>query len=202
MDRRRNEEQAEAERQISRDLAARIRTGDVTAEGDAYLRYSAGMRQAMQRYRPSPCDAEDWLATTWEKALPKLRSGGIEHPEAMRAFLQSMAWRVAANVVRRRARRATHADTIVVEASVSEGSGPLQAAMLEEIIVCGRELVDALPTPRDREVLHRHCFDRADAQEVMNDLALDSRQFSKVLYRARKRLRSLGSQPNIQLVAP
>ena len=53
--------------------------------------------------------------------------------------------------------------------------------------------------PRDREVMRRHCFERTDAQVVMGDLALDSKQFSKVLFRARKRLRALGPQADIQL---
>jgi DNA-directed RNA polymerase specialized sigma24 family protein len=53
------------------------------------------------------------------------------------------------------------------------------------------ELLEELPTERDRQLLMRFYLDGIDKQQLCHDLGLSPKHFDRVLMRARSRLRTI-----------
>jgi RNA polymerase sigma-70 factor (ECF subfamily) len=130
---------------------------------------------------------QEAICTTWEK----WQAGRIERPQLIAGYV----FQVAMNLLRNH-RRAMGARPDK-RASVQELDGlpardePRDELMESEIAARVASLIRSMSPLRDRHLLVRFYLDEEDKQAICRDMHLNSLQFDKVLYRARRRLKEL-----------
>jgi RNA polymerase sigma-70 factor (ECF subfamily) len=127
------------------------------------------------------------ICTTWEK----WQSGRIERPQQIVGYI----FRVALNLLRNHKRLISErpekrADVLVSEALPS--SLPSDDSGVEVHIASRvKELLRSMGSARDRTILVRFYLDEQDRESICRELQITPAQFSRVLHRARGRLRAL-----------
>lgn len=180
-----------AEAQASARLVAAIHAGERGAEDEMVERYGRGLLYVLRRRGGDPELALDLRQDTFRIALEKLREAPLEEPERLAAFLRGVALNLLTAHWRKQQRRATMADSAEVERAAHEAPGPegdVSSAQEQQAV---RGLLEELPTPRDREILRRVYLLEEDRERICDDLGIDSVHFSRVLFRAKQRFRSL-----------
>jgi RNA polymerase sigma-70 factor (ECF subfamily) len=172
-------------------LVRAIRTGDAAAEGQMIARYSRGLGFLLARKCHDAERARDLLQDTFCIALEKLRTTDLDNPERLAGYLRGIAVRVALNAGRRRKREPLPIDDEQIKAMPD----PLESQYREiddaQRAGAVRELLDALPVERDRELLLRYYVYDQDKEEVCDALGLESLHFNRVIYRAKQRFRAI-----------
>lgn len=133
------------------------------------------------------CDLlHDAVCITWEKWC----AGQIQGPEHIAGYIFQVAMNLLCNKRRvvgdRPERRAT-----IEELDRERIAAPADSTDEEKIAVKLKGLIQAMRSQRDRTVLIRFYLKEEDKESICQDLRLDARQFDRILYRARQRLREL-----------
>jgi RNA polymerase sigma-70 factor (ECF subfamily) len=174
-----------------RALVERIAAGDRDAETALVLRFSRPLGFLLQRRTGDREAARDALQETFIAALRRLRAGELQRPEALPAFLRSIALNVVLGSERRAERRQIEYDMDAVhEVLDSEASAETRLEHGQTVALVKRVIGD-LKVPRDREVLVRYFLSDEDKSEICKSLGLDADHFDRVLHRARRRLKAL-----------
>jgi RNA polymerase sigma-70 factor, ECF subfamily len=130
---------------------------------------------------------QEAVRTTWEK----WQMGSIQRPEQIGGYI----FKVALNLLRnlRRSAHERHGSRLTPEAleALPEDTDGTDRWQEKKIALRVKRILQAMSSPRDREVLIRVYLDEEDREVICRDLGLDTDQFDKVLHRARTRLRSL-----------
>jgi RNA polymerase sigma-70 factor (ECF subfamily) len=182
---------SELEARAAADLVARIKAGSGAAEAEMVRRYERGLLFLLRRRTRDPDLAGDLCQDTFRIAIEKLRVNPIDEPERLAAYLRGVAMNLVLGHERKRARRATTADSDAVEAAADARKGPfddVSDAQLSQVI---RELLAELSQPRDREILMRLYLDEEDRDVICESLGLEAAHFNRVLFRAKERFREL-----------
>jgi RNA polymerase sigma-70 factor (ECF subfamily) len=134
------------------------------------------------------CDLlHDAVCITWEKWC----AGQIQRPEQIAGYIFQVAMNVLYNRRRivgdRPERRATleQLDRERIAAPATDSADE------EKIAAKLKDLIQEMRSQRDRAVLVRFYLKEEDKELICRDLQLDARQFDRILYRARQRLREL-----------
>jgi RNA polymerase sigma-70 factor (ECF subfamily) len=177
----------------STELVSRIRAGDPAAESELATRYSRGLKLMLLKRTRDPHLASDCCHDTLLLVIQKLRSGQIEKPESLEAFIHQIAVNISIQHFRKEKRYDYQPDGIIEHnlAPMEEQPDTLDKVRAKRAI---RELLDQLGTPRDREILRRVYLLDEDKPEVCSALELSAAHFDRVLYRAKQRLRELIDQ--------
>jgi RNA polymerase sigma-70 factor (ECF subfamily) len=179
----------EDEAQVATGLVRRIASGDATAEGELFQRYSRGLLFLLRRLAPEL--AEDLHQETFRIVLERLRKRELDDPAGLAGFLRGIARNLVIAERRKSARRRTDADEEELAQAVSPTPGQLSAVLLDEEAETVRQLIRELPTERDRQLLLRFYVTEEDKESLCADLGLDSLHFNRVLFRARQRFKEL-----------
>lgn len=129
----------------------------------------------------------DAVCTTWEKWC----AGQIQRPEQIAGYI----FQVAMNLLRNRRRLV--ADRSERRADIEQLDREKIAAPSAEQDAEGqiaeklKTLIQGMDSQRDRLVLVRFYLEEEEKETICRDLKLDARQFDRILYRARQRLRQL-----------
>ncbi len=124
--------------------------------------------------------------------IKKIRNGQVKHPERLGAFLRGLARNLSIQLYRGAASRATCSDPSEPAVEVTDDrEDPLNQLMQKERFRLVREVIKELNTERDRQVLFRYYMADQTGWEICRDLDLHRDHFYRVLYRARRRFRSL-----------
>jgi len=182
----------ELEPQISADLVTRIGRGERAAEEEMVERYERGVLYLLKRRTGDLELALNLRQDTFLIAIEKLRAEPINEPERLSGYLRGVAVNLALAHQRKTARRATTADTDVVEAAAANERGtPFEEVSVNQVRLAVQALLEELRTPRDREILKRlYIFDE-DREAICRDLGIDAVHFNRVLFRAKARFREL-----------
>ena len=189
---------AEEARSATR-LVRAIRAGDAAAEGEMVARYSRGLGFLLTRKCRDPERARDLLQDTFCIALEKLRTTDLDNPERLAGYLRGIAVRVALNAGRRRNREPLPIDDEQITAIEDPGASRYREIDEAQRAGAVRELLDALPVARDRELLLRFYVYDQDKAEVCDALGLESLHFNRVIYRAKQRFRAILEQRGADL---
>lgn len=134
------------------------------------------------------CDLlHDAICITWEKWC----ADQIQRPDQIAGYIFQVATNLLHNKRRivgdRPERRATleQVDRERIAAPSAESSDE------EKIAAKLNDLIHAMRSQRDRTVLIRFYLKEEDKELICRDLKLNPRQFDRILYRARQRLREL-----------
>lgn len=183
-----------AARQARADLVRRILSGEATAEGELVESYGRAVRMVLkQMLRGSP-EAEDLFQDTFRLVLEKIRAGELREPDRLPRFITRIARNLAINHFRVAARRRTDSDSEAVAEVARIPPDQLGRLLLHEKAALVRQLIDELPTDRDRQLLYRFYIAEEEKEPICSDLGLSSLHFNRVLHRARQRYRQLFEQ--------
>ena len=174
------------------EMVARIAQGDPAMERLFVQRYRRGVTLLVRRHcRPNDPDVPDLIQDVLTNVLQRLRDGAVRDAAALPGYLQVSVARITAAEYRRRGRRA-QVPVDDEEPDRAEHGGDvateLDEARRDRLV---RELIERLPTPRDREVLRRFYLDEQSKVEVCSSLGIDADHFHRVVFRARQRLKEL-----------
>ena len=151
-------------------------------QDELYLRFRRPLLQVFQQRRIDPDAAQDLLQRTFLQAIKKIRADGLDDPSNLGGYLYRTATKLAAGYWR--------------------GELAHQHDILARAV---RELIEELPTHRDREVLERFYLREEPRVSICESLNLTSLQLNQVLWRARQRfgeiLRKHGMSRGLTLAA-
>lgn len=179
------------EKRIAVGIVAGIRNGDTAAETSLVTRYGQGMQYLLARKVGDAERARDLVQETFCIAIEKLRSTALEQPERLAGYLRGIAVRVAMNDGRRKKREPIAVDIDAVAAIPDAMPRPFETLDSEQLTAAVRELMQTIPTERDRDLLIRFYIYDQDKKEICAELGLDSLHFNRVLHRAKGRFRKI-----------
>jgi RNA polymerase sigma factor (sigma-70 family) len=180
--------------EIERIVAAAL-TGEAQAESRMLVAMRPGVLAvlrfgAFHRW----IDAEDLTQETLHIVVERVRARTIDDPRKVFAFAAATARNLALNAARKMLRHQTVVDSDLidelaqnVEMEQSEPSDADDRHLAQAVA----ELIDELPTERDRQVIIRFYLDGTDKQQLCGQLGLSPKHFDRVLMRARSRLRTI-----------
>lgn len=181
----------EGDRQAESRMLIALRPGVL-----AVLRYGAFHRWV---------DAEDLTQETLQIVVERVRARTIDDPRKVFAFAAATARNLALNAARKALRQQTVVDSELVdelaqnlEMEQSDLADPDDRHLAQAVM----QLLDELPTARDRQVLVRFYLDGHDKQQLCEEFGLSPKHFDRVLMRARSRLRTIIERraPHLALV--
>ncbi len=139
-------------------------------------------------------DAEDLTQETLHIVVERVRARSIDDPRKVFAFAAATARNLALNAARKMLRQQTVVDSELVDELAQnmemEQGDPSDSddKHLAQAVV---QLMEELPTERDRQMLMRFYLDGTDKQQLCQELGLSPKHFDRVLMRARSRLRTI-----------
>jgi RNA polymerase sigma-70 factor (ECF subfamily) len=135
--------------------------------------------------------AEDLINQAFVKALDKLAAGRVANPNQLSGYV----YRVAFNLLRNHRRCMDNRDDLRVSPEVADqvsgGESPYEQVFAASVRQQVREVLAEMPVTRDREVLRRFYLEEDNKEKICHDLSLTFRQFDKISFRARNRMRAI-----------
>jgi RNA polymerase sigma-70 factor (ECF subfamily) len=183
-------------------LAVRAMAGDRAAEDTLVARLRPGVI-AVLKQGPYRRWIEDLAQEALRVLVERLRTGGLQEPDKIAAFLAQTARKLALNAVRKVARQQTVVDSeLVDETALSVGidaNEPNDERLAHAVV----SLLASLSNDRDRYLLQRFYIDGIDKPSLCRELKLSHAHFDRLLYRARSRFKLLVAKemPDFSLVA-
>jgi RNA polymerase sigma-70 factor (ECF subfamily) len=139
-------------------------------------------------------DAEDLTQETLHIVAERVRARSIDDPRKVFAFAAATARNLALNAARKMLRHQTVVDSDLVDElaqNLEMEQNDLSESDDRHLAQAVVELLEELPTPRDRQLLMRFYLDGVDKQQLCHELGLSPKHFDRVLMRARSRLRTI-----------
>jgi RNA polymerase sigma-70 factor (ECF subfamily) len=156
-------------------------------EADLMRRYGRGVFVIIHKRVRNRSVAEELSQETFRIVLEKIRQGEVREPERLSGFITGVARNVTNNYVRRGPRPDLVVGIEEAEYIADPAPNPLDRLLEQEKREIARQLIQQLPSARDREVLFRFYVDGDEKEQICEDLGLSSPQFNVVLCRALKR---------------
>ncbi len=173
------------------ELATRILAGEREAEAELFHRYRSGVEIIVRRIAKSPHFAQDICQDTFRLVLEKIRRGDLRDPAKLSGFVCGIARNLAIEHLRRIKRFETTSEVGALESLSNPAPDQLNLLLKKEKAHAIRAMLDELEPARDREILYRFYLTEDDKEQICNDLGLSSLHFSRVLYRAKERFKTL-----------
>lgn len=183
---------AQGETLVSPDvLLERIRNGDKQAEEALVSQYWRGLHYIVNRQTSDAELAADIAQDAFVVVITKARKGEIENAAAIASFIRNVAGNLLIANYRKEARRKTDSNDQVDH--LFEHLQPEHAEKLcqEKLVAVVAQVLDELPTKRDRDLLYRFFVYGQAKTVICEELQLTDAHFDRVLYRARNRLKQI-----------
>jgi RNA polymerase sigma-70 factor (ECF subfamily) len=179
------------DRQSGADLVSRIRAGDQRAEEELVERYRRGVAIVLRREVRHAVVAADLTQETFRIALEKIRRGDLREPEKLSGFICSLARNLAIGHHRQSSREESLTEIELAQTLPDPAPGQLEELLQKEKAAIVRQVINELPTERDRQVLFRFYIAEEEKEQICADLGLTGLHFNRVLFRARQRYKEL-----------
>ena len=183
---------------IAAGLAERVTRGDTAAEEALVKRFQRGVMQILLSETPDRELARDLAQETFVIVIQRLRSGPLDDPLRLAAYVAQTARNLLIAENRRFVRRKTRLDPDAVDAAADDTAHQELAREADSAAGVVRKLLAQLKSERDRQVMVRFYLDEEPKASICKDLQLSDLQFNQVLFRARDRLRQLLSTAGFQ----
>jgi len=184
------------------DLVGRIRAGDSHAEAELVARYGRGVMMVIRRSSGNAAVSDDVYQDTFRITLEKVRRGDLRDPEKLSAFICSTARNLVVEYFRRNPRHDSLAEIEHADSLPHAAPSQLDTLLREEKATIIRQVIDELPTDRDRQLLFRFYVSEEDKETICADFGLTSLHFNRVLHRARERYKELYEKAVSRLERP
>ena len=156
-------------------------------QNQLYVRYRRPLLQVFLQRRVDRDAAEDLLQRTFERAVTKIRTEGLDDPSKLGGYLYRTACFLATMYWREGRGRHYHSDRELIANLKDEALSLEERLGQEQLAQCVRDLMGHLPVERDREVLERYYLYEEPRTAIRESLRLTELQFNQVLWRARQR---------------
>jgi RNA polymerase sigma-70 factor, ECF subfamily len=173
------------------DLVSRIMDGDQQAEAELVERYSRGVASIIRRETGGASAADDLYQETFRIALEKIRRGDLREPEKLCGFLCGIAHNRVIDYFRRAARQDGQIEIDEAASQPLAAPSQLDELLQKEKVALVRQVINELPSDRDRQILFRFYIAEEEKEVICADLGLTGVHFNRVLHRARQRYREL-----------
>ncbi|MGB5209968.1 MAG: sigma-70 family RNA polymerase sigma factor [Gammaproteobacteria bacterium] len=173
------------------DLVARVRAGDVEAEGQLYKRYHRGLYFFIRRLTRDPDAAQDLCQEAFVILLRKLRTDGLDEPKKLNSYLYGIARKLSSRSIALRRRTEDYGDNDVLDRVADSRPDPYLQVSRDETLAMVMSMFDELTVERDRQLLLRFWVYDEDKDTICAALDIDRGHFHRVIYRARNRFREL-----------
>lgn len=173
------------------ELVERIRAGERSMEDALVRQYSRGVQFAISQSVADGSAVEDLYQECFRMVLEKVRAGEVNEPDRLSGFICSLARNIVIEYFRKTSRRETYHVPAGERVFPSPEPSQLDRLLREEKGSLARQVLDALPSDRDRSVLYRFYIAEDDRDEICADLGIEATLLSQILCRARQRYRSL-----------
>ena len=172
-------------------MVSRMIEGDAAAGDELVEKYGRGVWFYLKKEVRTHHSAQDLYQDTFRIGIEKIRSGKLEKPERLGAFLFGIARFVVRDHFRREIKRESPLEPETIDRFPKPSAGPLSNLLSKD---CSREILEAihaLKSDRDRQVIFRFYIAQDDKSDICQDLDLTSIHFNRVLHRARQRFKEL-----------
>jgi len=166
-------------------------SGDQQAEAELVERYSRGVTFILRRETGGASVADDLYQETFRIALEKIRRGDLREPEKLPGFVCGIARNLVIDYFRRAARQESLAETEEAPPLWRSAPNQLDELLQKEKAALVRQVINELPSDRDRQILFRFYIAEEEKERICVDLGLTGIHFNRVLHRARERYREL-----------
>jgi RNA polymerase sigma-70 factor, ECF subfamily len=173
------------------DLVRRITSGDEQAEAELVERYSRGVMLILRRELGGASAEDDLYQETFRIALEKIRRGDVREPEKLSGFMCSIARNLVIDYFRRATRQESLSEMEEVAPLPHPAPDQLEELLRQEKGAIVRQVINELPSDRDRQILFRFYIAEEEKERICTDLGLTGLHFNRVLFRARERYREL-----------
>lgn len=190
-------ERQSAAQLLAAEIVKRVHAGDKSAEKELVELYYQPVMLLLQVRCHDNALAEDICHDTLALVIEKLRKQPIDHPERLGSFVRQVAHNLFISDYRRQQRQNTKTDTEFIQHLVSEQTSAeyeLQLQQLQELV---QQLVDEMPKVRDQQILRMHYLTDLQKPVICKRLDLSSKNYDRVIFRARNRLREIAEEKNI-----
>lgn len=171
-------------------LLERIRQGDKDAEQVLVKQYWSNLLFILNNRSHDPELAAELAQETFIVVINKARSGNIENPLALGAFIRQVGINLMIAAYRKDTRRQTDAtDNIDIHpVDQPDLANSLNEKQLSEIVT---QVIHELPTERDKELIFRFFIYGHEKRTICDEFSLTPAHFDRVLHRARSRLKQV-----------
>jgi RNA polymerase sigma-70 factor (ECF subfamily) len=173
------------------ELARQIFEGQKPAEEVLTKRYERGVLQILVRQTGSYVLAQELCQETLIIALKRLRTGPLENPEKLAAFIAQTARNLAIADRRKQRRRRTDSDEEALAEMADDERNQERDAHRESASVAIHSVLAEMKSARDRHLLVRYYLQEEDREVICRDLGVALATFNVVLFRARSRFLEL-----------
>lgn len=172
-------------------LVERIQAGEREAESELVKHYWRGLFHVLNHRAKAPDLAADIAQDTFVVVINKARNGEIENPAALTSFVRQVGINLLIAHYRKGQRHKTDCHENIAataEDQQADISTSLNSKQVTELV---RQVMDELPTQRDRELLYRYFVYGQEKKVICREFAMNPEHFDRVLYRARNRLKQV-----------
>lgn len=173
------------------ELVDRIHAGERSAEQELVSKYWRSLYFILNRRANDPDLASDMAQETFIVVINKAREGQIENPSALSAFIRQVGVNLLIASYRKDTRRKTDASD-EIEIHFPDNAVDVQSKLnSQEVSKIVKQVMDELPTQRDRDLLYRYFVYGQDKSIICDEFDLTPAHFDRVLHRARNRLKQI-----------
>jgi RNA polymerase sigma-70 factor (ECF subfamily) len=166
-------------------------SGDAQSEIELVERYSRGVAFIIRRETGGASAADDLYQETFRIALEKIRRGDLREPEKLSGFVCGIARNLVIDYFRREARQEGLNEVEEAAPLRSPAPGQLEELLRKEKGALVRQVINELPSDRDRQLIFRFYIAEEEKESICADLGLTSLHFNRVLHRARQRYKEM-----------
>ena len=173
------------------ELVDRIHAGEHTAEQELVNKYWRSLYFILNRRANDPDLAADMAQETFIIVINKARKGQIENPTALSAFIRQIGVNLLIANFRKESRRKTDLSEDVHVQCPDQSIDIQNKLNSEQIGKLVKQVMDELPTARDKDLLYRYFVYGQTKQVICEEFELTPAHFDRVLHRARNRLKQI-----------
>lgn len=167
----------------------RIFKGDEAAETALYYHYKEIILFIMNtKYSGKPF-IEDVLQETIIAVIDSLRQGRLREPKALNAYVRQTLYNIINKYLKGNYKRKNEDEIHSIRSLEDSNQKPDEIAEYEQRKNLVADVIDEMPTERDRKILRHYFSEERSKAEVCKILDLTPVHFDRVLHRARKRLK-------------
>ena len=173
------------------ELVKAAELGSSPAEQKLYSQLMPKARSYLS-HRRLEAEVEDLAHEAFIVFLNKVRNGELGEPERASSYFIGIVKNLLIGYQRKGARRKTTPDSIAIESAHDETStNTEELTHRSELAQCLNRGLGKLTTERDRDLLCKYYLQDSRRADICFEMGLTAEQFSRVLYRARARLRHI-----------
>ncbi len=176
------------------EIALQIEQGSAQAEDTFYRTYEKGLRLMLLARSRCASKADDVTHEAFIVSIQRIRQGDLRDHSRLRSFLYSTAQNILRDHFRKEERFTAWNPELDTRAEEESASSIIYNDQRNKIV---SRIIKELPTERDRIILTKYYLEEADRDALCKQLDIDSVHFSRVIFRAKQRLKVLLSNENL-----